>query len=508
MEPATFRPPARALAGPVLLGAIAGAALCALFDVPVHLGALFGAVSAGIAVAARHARALRVVADERGLRVSGAAADVEARWEELRVGFGVAQRADGELQRYCVVADPRGRSFAFAEGMGRAAGGIVRGADGQDVPVVELRDAALLLGLVVQRAPAWNVLPESLREAHASTPPRSAQGERAAEEPRPGGSAAPAAARRRDPHVGVWGLLAKLGSKLLAGAGKLGAGALKAVKTANVGWAAASVATYSLLFSWKFALAIMVQLFVHEYGHVHAMRRTGMKVRGMYFVPFLGALAVTEDAFSSRRQQAYVALNGPVWGSLLALVPAGLWLATRDPAWATIAAWYALINLFNLLPIAPLDGGRVMQAFAYSYSSGVGFAVSVLGLAGAVALASYLGFSLIWIVAALGAMELAAESQARAGARALRLLPEPARFGPAQWLYLRAVVGPRLAAPGEQLFLRSLDRQQKAARAAPLRPRQLLAWGVAYAGLAAGLVLLVWFMRHVPGASAAAGVLQ
>jgi Zn-dependent protease len=251
-----------------------------------------------------------------------------------------------------------------------------------------------------------------------------------------------------------------------------------------------------------------VQLFVHEYGHVHAMRRTGMKVRGMYFVPFVGALAVTEDAFTSRRQQAYVALNGPLWGSLLALAPAALWWWTGEPMWATIAAWWALINLFNLLPIAPLDGGRVMQAFAYSYSSGLGLALSALGLAGAVALATTLGFSLIWLVAALGAMELVAEAQLRHGVRALRLLPEPARFAAPHWLYLRAVVGPSMGMPEEGAFLRTLERQEKAARATPLGPGQLLRWGLAYAGLAAALVLLVWIMRNVPGAEAASRVLE
>jgi Zn-dependent protease len=237
------------------------------------------------------------------------------------------------------------------------------------------------------------------------------------------------------------------------------------------------------------------------------MRRTGMKVRGLYFVPLLGALAVSEDAFTSRRQQAYVALNGPLWGSLAALVPAGLFLATGEPLWGTIAAWWALVNLFNLLPIAPLDGGRVLQAFAFSYSSGLGVALSVLGLAAAVALAAALGFSLIWLVALLGAMELASESQARAGARALRLLPDPARFARPHWLWLRAVVGAGAGTPGDALFLRRLDLQQKAARAEPLRPAQILRWGLAYAGLAAALVLLVWLMRGVPGAEAAGRVL-
>jgi Zn-dependent protease len=423
---------------------------------------------------------------------------VDAPWEALRLGFGLAQREDGSVQRYGVLADAAGRSFAFAETAGiRCA--PVQGADGRRIEIVELREAALLLAVVVQRAPAWHVFPDSLLvpgpEVVAPAP-----AEAAVIDERPRGTA-------RSPRLGVWGVAAKLGGKIAGGFGKLGARALKAAKTANVGWAAASAATYSLLFSWKFALAIMVQLFVHEYGHVHAMRRTGMKVRGMYFVPFLGALAVTDDAFSSRRQQAYVALNGPLWGSLLALVPAGLWVWTGDAGWAVVAAWWALINLFNLLPIAPLDGGRVLQAFAHSYSSNLGMAISLLGLAGAVALASALGFSLVWFVAALGAMELVSEAQARAGVRALRLLPEPARLRAPQWLHLRAAVaGP--GAPDDRLFLRLLERQERAARAAPLRPGELLRWGLAYAGLAVGLVLLVWWLRHVPGADVASHILE
>jgi Zn-dependent protease len=308
--------------------------------------------------------------------------------------------------------------------------------------------------------------------------------------------------------MGVWALLAKLGSKLTASFGKLAAGGLKAVKTANVGWAAASVATYSLLFSWKFALALMLQLFIHEYGHVHAMRRTGMRVRGMYFVPLLGALAVTDDAFTSRRQQVYVALSGPLWGSAAALAPAGLWLWTHEPMWAAIAAFWALVNLFNLLPIAPLDGGRALQAFAWSYSSGLGVALSALGLAAAAALATAAGFSLIWLVVLLGGMELAGEVQSRTGSRALRLLPEPERFAVPHWLYLRAVLGGGAGTPGDALFLRVLERQGKAARAAPLSAGQLVRWGLAYAALAAGLVLLVWLMRHVPGADAASRILE
>ncbi len=510
-EPAVFRPPLRAAGGNILLGAAAGSVLGLVFAIPALVAASFGAVAAAIAIAARHARGLRVLADERGVRVLEGDGPLDAAWP-VRLGFGLTQRDDGTIQRYAIFADGQGRSFAFADTGGRRCG-AVQGADGRSVEVTELRDAPLLLAILVQRSAAWTVFPEPLRSgalpateasAAAGAPPLTT-GERRTAPDRP---------QRREPRragAGMLGLVAKLGSKLIASFGKIGAGALKAAKTANVGWAVASAAAYSVLFSWKFALAIMVQLFVHEYGHVHAMRRTGMKVRGVYFVPLLGAIAVTEDAFTSRRQQVYVALNGPVWGSLLAILPVGLWWWTGDALWATVAAWWALINLFNLLPIAPLDGGRALQAFAFSYSSSLGLALSLLGLVGAVALGTAAGFSLIWLVAALGAMELVAESQVHAGARALRLLPEAARFAAPHWLFLRGAVVPvtsRSGGAGEALFLRTLERQERAARAAPLRKWELLRWGLAYAGLAAALVLTVWLLRHVPGADMASRILE
>jgi len=509
VERAVFRPPMSHAAWMVLAGGAAGLGLAAPFDVPPLLSALFGAAAAGVTLAVRQARGLRAVADEHGLRVLGGGAQLTARWDELRLAFGLVQRPDGSLQRYAAVADPQGRSFAFAEPTGAAPGPAVPGADGRPVEVVDLREAALLLALLVERVPAWEVLPEELR-----TPP--ASGARAEVAVAAAGQveAAPAATgpgRGRRPaaeRAGLFGLVATLGMKLLGALTKLGGGALKAAKTANVGWAVASAATWSILFSWEFALAIMLQLFVHEYGHVHAMRRTGMKVKGMYFVPLLGALAVTEDSFTSRRQQAWVALNGPLWGSAFALLPAGLWLWTRQPAFAAVAAWWALLNLFNLLPIAPLDGGRVMQALAASWSSALGLAVSLLGLAGAVALGMSMGFSILWLVALLGALELLGEVRARAGALAMRLLPAPGRLGPPQWVHLRAIVGPPPGSPSEPLFLRNLELQERAARAVPMTAGQALRWGLAYVALAAALVLLVWGLRHVPGADAAAAVLS
>jgi Zn-dependent protease len=510
-EHAVFRPPQGSLRLPLFLGAAGGAGLAFLLDIDaIPLFGLLGAVAAWLASAASHATGLRAVADEAGLRVLGPgqhpAVGLAARWEELRLGFGFASREDGMAQRYAVVADRRGRSFAFSDLSGQPACGSVQGADGRAVPVVDLREAAFLLGLVVQRTPAWQVIPETLLQDPPPAPAPGAPDVPAIDRGLPSTSGAPS--RERGGRVGVLGLLLKLGTKIAGSAGKLGAGALKAVKTTNLGLAAASAAAYSVVFSWKFAVAILLQLFVHEYGHVHAMRRTGMKVRGMYFIPFLGAVAVHEDAFSSRRQQAYVALNGPLWGSLLALLPAGAWLATGEPVFAAVASWWALINLFNLLPISPLDGGRVMQAFAFSFSSGLGLAASAAGLALAVAVGSATGFSLLWFIALLGGFEMLSEAQARGGARALRLLPAPDRFGPLAWIYLRSALGPAPGGPGELRFLSGIERARAAGRAVPMTAGEMVRWGLGYAGLAAALVLLVWALRHVPGAGMAAGFLE
>jgi hypothetical protein len=87
-------------------------------------------------------------------------------------------------------------------------------------------------------------------------------------------------------------------------------------------------------------------------------------------------------------------------------------------------------------------------------------------------------------------------------------LPERARFGPDHFRWLRAVAGPPLGSPSEALFARDLQRMEQAAKAAPLRPLEMAAWGVGYAALAGGLLALVHFMSHVPGANIAAQILS
>jgi Zn-dependent protease len=125
-----------------------------------------------------------------------------------------------------------------------------------------------------------------------------------------------------------------------------------------------SVAAYALIWGWRFALGFVVLLFVHEMGHYIQLRREGVTPSGMLFIPFLGAAVGTRSLGGSALAEARVGLAGPILGSLAtaALVPIAI--ATDDDFWRALAFTGFFLNLFNLLPVVPLDGGRAMAAMA------------------------------------------------------------------------------------------------------------------------------------------------
>jgi Zn-dependent protease len=203
--------------------------------------------------------------------------------------------------------------------------------------------------------------------------------------------------------------LAGLGGVLLAVVAK-GAKVVSLVKVALIG---ASFGLYSVLFSWQFALVILISLFVHENGHIWAMKRCGMRTRGIYFIPFLGGAAVAEEAFPSRSDEAFVAIMGPVWGLALAVAVAVLYLLTGEPLWAAASGWMAFINLFNLFPVNPLDGGRIVKSAAFSLGSWLGIAVMVAGFLAAIVFAITFGYALLVFSLFIGGAEFFAEVNAR-----------------------------------------------------------------------------------------------
>jgi Zn-dependent protease len=125
-----------------------------------------------------------------------------------------------------------------------------------------------------------------------------------------------------------------------------------------------SLAAYSLIWGWKFALGFVLLLFVHEMGHVIQLRREGIPASAPMFIPFLGAVVTAKSLGDNATAEARVGLAGPVLGTLgsLALLPVAI--ATGQDFWYALVFTGLFLNLFNLLPVVPLDGGRAMAALS------------------------------------------------------------------------------------------------------------------------------------------------
>jgi Zn-dependent protease len=166
------------------------------------------------------------------------------------------------------------------------------------------------------------------------------------------------------------GLRRLFGPLLVAGALllKFGKGALLLLPKLKVLTTSASmlvsVAAYSVIWGWRFAAGFVALLFVHELGHYVQLRREGVKPSGMLFIPFLGAVIGARSLGGSAVAEARVGLAGPVLGTLGALAVAVAAFATDSDLLKALAFTGFLLNLFNLIPVSPLDGGRAMAALA------------------------------------------------------------------------------------------------------------------------------------------------
>jgi Zn-dependent protease len=170
---------------------------------------------------------------------------------------------------------------------------------------------------------------------------------------------------------------------------------LKVLTTA--GTAFVSIAAYALFWGWSFAAGLVLLLFVHEMGHVIQLRREGVKASAPMFIPFLGAVVAARTLGENALAEARVGLAGPVLGTAGAAV---CWLvaeATGSDLLRALAYFGFFINLFNLLPVVPLDGGRAMAAMAPW--------VWFVGLAVLIALAFVSPNPILLIIIALGAFE-------------------------------------------------------------------------------------------------------
>ena len=221
----------------------------------------------------------------------------------------------------------------------------------------------------------------------------------------------------RTSYVGLLTLLIKIGKPFIAILAKLGTVLVKLIKGVGgtkLALSAASFGAYSILWDWRFAVTIMLCLGIHESGHVWAMRRVGMATRGFYFIPFFGGAAVPDSAFPSAYAEGYVALLGPIWGLFTAAVAYAIFHATGEPVFGVAACWMAFVNLLNLIPLYPLDGGRVLRSIMQSVHGRAGTVTMLVVGAIAAALCMWQGY---WLFAILGLAGIGDERERRRAQR-------------------------------------------------------------------------------------------
>lgn len=178
--------------------------------------------------------------------------------------------------------------------------------------------------------------------------------------PLPPAAAAPSRAKSAVGRFGSLGVLALLVfgklKWLLAG--------LKFMKFTTLISMVASVGAYSLFFGWKFALGFVLLIFVHEMGHALALRQQGIPAGAPVFIPFMGAVIAMKGRPRDAWVEAVVGIGGPLLGTLGAIVALGVAAATGSSLWYALASTGFLLNLFNMIPISPLDGGRIVGAIS------------------------------------------------------------------------------------------------------------------------------------------------
>jgi Zn-dependent protease len=122
-----------------------------------------------------------------------------------------------------------------------------------------------------------------------------------------------------------------------------------------------SLWVYVALFGWRLAVVVMLVLLAHELGHYAAFRAYGLPVRLPSFVPLFGAFTAGAPP-DNLEHDANIALAGPLTGMGLAAVCLAIGIASHDRFWFACADVSAFLNLFNLIPMPPFDGGRIIGA--------------------------------------------------------------------------------------------------------------------------------------------------
>lgn len=125
-----------------------------------------------------------------------------------------------------------------------------------------------------------------------------------------------------------------------------------------------SIGIYAMAWGIWFAVGFVLLIFVHECGHLLVAKKIGLKVGAPVFIPFAGAFIALKEAPPNGWTEARVGIGGPILGAAGALICYFIYLATNNPLFCGLANVGFLLNLFNLAPVSPLDGGRIATALS------------------------------------------------------------------------------------------------------------------------------------------------
>lgn len=151
---------------------------------------------------------------------------------------------------------------------------------------------------------------------------------------------------------------------------------LKLMKFSSILTMLVSIWAYSNIWGWPFAAGFVLLIVIHELGHGIVMRMMGIPAGAPTFIPFVGAVIAMKGRPRNAYVEAMVAFGGPVLGSAAAVVCLLLAWMLQSDFWMSLAFSGFMINLFNLLPISPLDGGRIVGAFS-RWMWAVGFLIGI-----------------------------------------------------------------------------------------------------------------------------------
>lgn len=125
-----------------------------------------------------------------------------------------------------------------------------------------------------------------------------------------------------------------------------------------------SIWAYTLFWGWRFAAGVVVLIFIHECGHLLAAKRIGLKVGAPVFIPFMGAVIALKEAPRDAWIEAQVGIGGPMLGAAGSLLCYLVYVLTGNQFFCALAWFGCFNNLFNLIPIGFLDGGRIVTALS------------------------------------------------------------------------------------------------------------------------------------------------